>query len=180
MNSSQTRQQRIIRLLRSLTADPIGVCRALPGEISQQRGDARQDEVDEAWDEHLHGLLGAPWPCSQGQRLGELLADAAALLAARGVGLGRGTYGYYSDADSLLCRAVWCTVLHTQPEVVVETGVAHGVTSRVVLEALNSNDRGHLWSIDLPHPFNHRLHSQIGLAVTDRMSCPVVVRGRFK
>src|SRR5579859_4534321 len=98
-NSSQTRQQRIIRLLRSLATDPIGVCRALPGEIRQRHGTARNDEVDEAWLEHLHDLLGAPWPCSQGQRFGQLLADAAALLNSRGIGFGRGTYGYYSDAD---------------------------------------------------------------------------------
>ena len=33
---------------------------------------------------------------------------------------------------------------------VVETGVAHGVTSRFILEALERNGRGFLWSIDLP------------------------------
>lgn len=49
--------------------------------------------------------------------------------------------------------------LHTRPEVVIETGVAHGVSTRIVLEALTQNDLGHLWSIDLLHPFNHRLHA---------------------
>jgi hypothetical protein len=62
---------------------------------------------------------------------------------------------------------VWCAVMHAQPGVVIETGVAHGVTSRIVLEALRQNDRGHLWSIDLPHPLNHQLHTQTGAAVTD-------------
>ena len=57
--------------------------------------------------------------------------------------------------------------VHTQPEVVIETGVAHGVTSRILLEALNQNDFGHLWSIDLPFPFDHRLHAETGVAVTD-------------
>jgi hypothetical protein len=55
--------------------------------------------------------------------------------------------------------------LHQRPSVVVETGVARGVTSRIVLEALNRNDRGHLWSIDLPHPFEKDLHAQTGAAV---------------
>jgi cephalosporin hydroxylase len=50
---------------------------------------------------------------------------------------------------------------------VIETGVAHGISSRIVLEALARNDNGHLWSIDLPHPFNHKLHGQTGVAVTD-------------
>ena len=32
---------------------------------------------------------------------------------------------------------------------------------------MNQNDRGHLWSVDLPYPFDHRLHVQTGAAVTD-------------
>src|SRR5262249_13671972 len=72
-----------------------------------------------------------------------------------------------------LARAVWCTVLHKQPAVVLETGVARGVTSRIVLEALARNDQGHLWSIDLPHPFEKGLHVQTGAAV------PVAYRERW-
>jgi Methyltransferase domain len=48
----------------------------------------------------------------------------------------------------------------------VETGVAHGLTSRFILEALNG--RGHLWSIDLPPPASPELHKEIGVAVGDR------------
>ena len=44
----------------------------------------------------------------------------------------------------------------------IETGVAHGITSRVVLEALGQNHFGHLWSIDLPFPFDDRLHAETG------------------
>lgn len=32
-------------------------------------------EVDEAWDEDLHSLLGADWPCPQRQHLDELVAE---------------------------------------------------------------------------------------------------------
>ena len=123
--------------------------------------------MDEAWDEHLHKLLGAPWPCPKDQRLDEVMADIGAMLEARGWGFGRDTYGWYADGDSSLCRAVWCVALHTRPEVVIETGVAHGVTSRIVLEALAQNHLGHLWSIDLPFPFDHRLHGETGIVVTD-------------
>ena len=49
----------------------------------------------------------------------------------------------------------------------IETGVAHGVTSQIVLGALRQNDLGHLWSIDLPFPFDHRLHGETGIVVTD-------------
>jgi cephalosporin hydroxylase len=52
-------------------------------------------------------------------------------------------------------------VLHSRPDVVIETGVAHGVTSRIVQEALNRNGSGHLWSVDLPFPFDHQPRGQI-------------------
>jgi Methyltransferase domain len=163
----QTRQQKIMRLLRTFASDPVGVSQALPGLMQQRHGTDQNYEIDEAWDEHLHGLLGAPWPCPEGPRIDELVAGIGTLLAAQGLGFGRYTYGVFSDADSSLCRASWCTVLHTRPDAVIETGVAHGVTSRIVLEAMNQNDHGHLWSVDLPYPFDHDLHVQTGAAVTD-------------
>jgi hypothetical protein len=169
----RSRPEKIGRLLSTLAADPVAVSRALPGEIRQwyrwHHGGKKYPElqVDEAWDEHLHSLLDATWPCPEGQRFDEIMADIGALLTARGLGSGRSTYAYYSDAESALCHAVWCTTLHTRPEVVVETGVAHGVTTRIALEALLQNDLGHLWSIDLPFPFDRRLHTETAVAVTD-------------
>ncbi len=47
-----------------------------------------------------------------------------------------------------------------------ETGVARGVTSRVILEAMSLNGTGHLWSIDLPHPFRPELHKETAAAVS--------------
>ncbi len=156
----------MLHLLRAFAVNPVRVSRALPGEVRQRYGRWKPYEVDEAWDEHLHGLLGAAWPCPQRERLDDLLSEISVLLAARGVRYGRQSYGCYSDADSSLCRATWCVVVHSRPDVVIETGVAHGVTSRIVLEALKQNDIGHLWSIDLPHPLDPRLHTQTGTAVT--------------
>jgi Methyltransferase domain len=123
--------------------------------------------LDEAWDQHLHDLLGATWPCPDRGRMDAHMTEVTARLAALGLKFGRGSYGMYSDADRSLCRAAWCVVVHLRPQVVVETGVARGVTSRVVLGALESNDQGHLWSIDLPHPFNRELHAETGAAVDD-------------
>ena len=59
-----TRLQKIVRLARTFAADPVVVSRALPGEIRQwyqwhRRGKDPEFEADEAWDEHLHNLLGA-------------------------------------------------------------------------------------------------------------------------
>ena len=169
---SGTRLQKVMRLARTFAADPAVVSRALPGEIRQwyqwhTRGKTLRFTVDDAWNEHLHKLLCAAWPCPEYQRFDAVMADVGALLAARGWGFGRDTYAWYADGDSSLCRAAWCVVLHARPEVVIETGVAHGVTSRVVLEALSRNDFGHLWSIDLPFPFDHRLHGETGVVVPD-------------
>jgi cephalosporin hydroxylase len=155
-------------ILREFTAHPVRVIRALPNEWRQRRGKSpwREADFDDDWYEHLHGLIGAPWPCPEAQRAQDLLAEIGDLLAAKELGTGRHTYGWYSDADIELCSAIWCTTRHIVPDVVIETGVAHGISSRVVLEALAQNDRGNLWSIDLPHPLNHQLHDQTGAAVT--------------
>jgi predicted O-methyltransferase YrrM len=48
---------------------------------------------------------------------------------------------------------------------VVETGVARGFSSRFILEALERNGAGHLWSIDRPPLTKPDLHQQIGAAV---------------
>jgi hypothetical protein len=157
--------------LREFPAHPVRVAKALPDEWRQRRGKDpySESDFDDDWYEHLHGLLGAPWPCQEAEQVNALLVDIGALLAAKGLGTGRHTYGWYSDADIELCNAAWCSVRHAQPSVVVETGVAHGISSRVVLEALikNDNDNAHLWSIDLPHPLNNKLHDQTGAAVID-------------
>jgi Methyltransferase domain len=156
-------------VVRTFPAHPVRVLKALPDEWRQRMGRASVTaaDFDDDWQEHLHGLLGAPWPCPEVPRLHDLLKDISALLTEKGLGTGLHTYGWYSDADIDLCTGIWCAVRHRRPEVVMETGVAHGVSSRVMLEALNLNDRGHLWSIDLPNPVNLQVHGQEGVAVTD-------------
>jgi len=149
--------------------NPLVVIRSLPGEIRQRAGREQYGaaEIDESWEEHLHMLLGAPWPCPDLAQLTKIMADIGALLAARGLAEGRYTYAWYSDAEGALCRAAWCTAMHGRPDAVVETGVAHGVTTRIILEALRRSGRGRLWSVDLPFPFDHRLHSETAIAVTE-------------
>jgi hypothetical protein len=154
---------------RAFPAHPVQVVKALPDEWRQRMGHASctESDFDDDWQEHLHGLLGAPWPCPELKRFNDLFEEIAALLTEKGLGTGRHTYGWYSDMDPELCSAIWCAVRHAQPESVVETGVAHGVSSRVALEGLNLNDRGHLWSIDIANPINLSVHGTTGVAVTD-------------
>ncbi|GAA5020534.1 class I SAM-dependent methyltransferase [Kitasatospora paranensis] len=159
---------RLWRFGRALATDPVETLLYLPEEWSQHRDHPVAYDVDTAWEEHLHGLLGAPWPCPEAPRAAELWGTVVQELHECGLAFGRHTYGGYSDADESLARAVRCVVLHRQAVVVVETGVARGVTSRFVLEALEQNGRGHLWSIDLPHPFRPGLHPETGAAVPAR------------
>lgn len=84
-----------------------------------------------------------------------------------GVEPGRGAFAGWADGEPGLARAAWCVVRHLRPSTVVETGVARGVTSRVVLEALEANGDRQLWSVDLPPASAPRLHTQIGMVVSE-------------
>jgi hypothetical protein len=54
-------------------------------------------------------------------------------------------FNYPRDFENRCFWPLWEQVL-----ALVETGVAHGITSRFVLEALQRNGGGRLWSIDVP------------------------------
>jgi cephalosporin hydroxylase len=80
------------------------------------------------------------------------------------VRVGPASFNGFNDGDAALVRAIWCLVCHLSPSQIVETGVAHGFTSRFILEALEQNGAGHLSSIDLP-PLDSTMQRQIGMAV---------------
>ncbi len=160
-----TKGSKLVRFLKAALAAPIETTLYIPEHFSVRHEYHASYEADPDWEARLHRWLGAPWPCPERMKLDVLWRDIASELQAQGLRFGRQTYGEYSDAEISLARAVWCTVLHQHPSVVVETGVARGVTSRIVLEALNRNERGHLWSIDLPHPLEKDLRAETGAAV---------------
>ena len=129
----------------------LGVALTRPVEAWDRLRNMRQRAVDDEvahyepiveWRLHLHRALGAAWPCSCNESL-KLVTSA---LADEIPGLGVG-----HDADEALAEAVWIISAHLKPSKVVETGVARGITSRIILESL---DQGHLWSIDLPPLFD--------------------------
>jgi hypothetical protein len=126
-------------------------------------------EVDEDWEERLHDALGVPWPCADTNSFWELWPQIMQPFEEQGVSLGRGAFAGWGDAEPGLSRAAWCLVRHLRPSQVVETGVARGITTRVVLEALEANGDGHLSSIDLPPSREPSLHEQVGMAVPERL-----------
>ena len=121
-------------------------------------------KAKDGWEREIHELLGVAWPCSMTKEFWALWPQVIEEMQAKGIRVGPESFKGWNDGDAGLVRAIWCLTRHLHPLNVVETGVAHGVTSRFILEALERNGMGHLWSIDHP-PLEHVWHSQIGLAV---------------
>lgn len=124
--------------------------------------------ADPDWEPHVHERLGQPWPCEVAGEFESLWTEITGSLHSKGLSVGRGAYGGWDDGDQGLARVVWCLARHLPAKVVVETGVARGITSRVILEALEHNGGGRLCSIDLP-ALDPAFHSEIGAAVPDAM-----------
>jgi predicted O-methyltransferase YrrM len=83
------------------------------------------------------------------------------------------TFSQRWAADSLLARCCYLLCRLIQPSVVVETGVAYGVSSAFILRAFEVNGRGTLHSIDLP-PLRREAGRFWGIAVPERL------RGRWR
>lgn len=120
-------------------------------------------EAEPHWERRLHDLLGAPR--EDDPEFLALWRDVQAEMSVAGVRTGPEAFGPWNDGDPALVRAIWRLIRHLGARNVIETGVAHGVTSRIILEALARNGDGHLWSIDLPI---RSLKAEIGVAVGGR------------
>jgi hypothetical protein len=153
-----------------LAADPLQVLTNISDVYVAQREQRRPPcsyESDESWERRLHEYLGLAWPCHLTSEFWDIWPEVIKELEAKGIKAGPESFGSWNDGDAGLVRAIWCLVRHLKPNKIVETGVAHGVTSRVILEALKRNGAGYLWSIDLP-PIEKAWQKQVGAAVGDR------------
>ena len=121
----------------------------------------------------LHAALGVPWPCEAVAGFGPAWDGVVADLRRAGMRVGMATYGGWNDSDRTFAAAIWCVIAHLRPARVVETGVAHGLTTRLILDGLRRNGSGQLWSVDLP-AVDSALHAEIGIAV------PASLRPRWK
>jgi len=159
------------RALRALITDPAGLWDTLQDKIVEKREYARQQPqyaADPEWERHLHQALGVPMPCHATAEFAARWRLAVGAVRAKGIDVGPMSFHGYNDGDAALVRAVWCLVHHLRPAYVVETGVAHGFTSRFILEALNWNNDGELFSIDLP-PLDSEMKKLIGIAVDESL-----------
>lgn len=71
-------------------------------------------------------------------------------------------------ASPELCLISYCLCKLLKPEIVVETGTAKGVLASAILQALNENNRGTLFSLELP-PFGSKDFSYAGSAIPQEL-----------
>jgi predicted O-methyltransferase YrrM len=77
-------------------------------------------------------------------------------------------FGSFHNGSITLGRLCYAACRCLKPKRVVETGVAYGVTSAYILQAMADNDRGELDSIDLP-PLARNGENWVGHFVPDEI-----------
>jgi Methyltransferase domain len=125
-------------------------------------------KVQHDWEYQLHRRLELPDIEVVTKEFWSLWAKVVNELDTKGIRAGPASFKGWNDGDAGFVRAIWCLVCRLQPKNVVETGVGHGVTSRFILEALEKNGGGRLWSIDRP-PMEREWQQQVGVAVDNRL-----------
>jgi hypothetical protein len=154
----------------SVAADPAEAWVRLRERFAEAReGHAPPDlyRAEDHWEDRLHSMLDRSSLAAATSEFWALWPKVIAELDAKGVRAGPASFKGWNDGDAAFVRAIWCLTRHLRPRNVVETGVAHGVTSRFILEALERNRDGHLWSIDRP-PMEREWQEQTGIAVVSR------------
>jgi hypothetical protein len=163
-NMFQSAIRHPVSVLREIMQDPLDALAALQEQFVSryEPENTVRYQADPDWETGLQQLLGIDanfaeefWP--RWERVIRSLQE-------RGLKVGPHSFYGWNDGDAGFVRAIWCLVRHLRPDIVVETGVAHGVTSCLILEALALNGAGNLWSIDLP-PYNPHTRKEIGIAV---------------
>jgi hypothetical protein len=166
------------RVLNALASDPLEAWANFYDHVLTDRDIRRKRafegipadlyRCDSDWEQRLHSMLGKPWPCEATSEFWAVFPEVVKELEAKGIRVGPDNFNGNNDGDAGLVRAIWCLVRHLRPRNVVETGVAHGMTSRLILEAFERNGEGHLWSIDRP-PAQQALQKETGIAVGGRL-----------
>jgi hypothetical protein len=157
------------RTIAALRADPLEVWTRVATEIGEwpeRRRPVLPYIATPDWAARLDICLGLTAPSTFAADAPPIWNDILARMAGQGITAGPMSYLGNNDGDLGLTRAIWRLVRGLNATRVVETGVAHAVTSRFILEALARNEGlGHLWSIDLPPMLHPELHKEIGVAV---------------
>jgi hypothetical protein len=128
--------------------------------------------LDADWLMHLHEAMGWKWPCEAAVEAARIRQEVSDLFSSLRL---PETYDDWCDGGEAFTSAAYCLTVHLRPEIVVETGIARGVTSRLILEALARSGSGRLYSVDLP-ALNSSYHPQIAIAVPESMRAGWTIR----
>jgi len=161
----ETLRRHPLLVLNEAARDPLDMLAALQDKLCSRIEPANTVGyvVNSDWEDALHRRLGmsSEWVVEGFWPLWSIVVDT---LRAQGMVVGPFSFHGWNDGDAGFVRAIWCLIRHLRPVNVVETGVAHGMTSRFILEALETLGVGKLWSIDLP-PLNPMTRREVGVAV---------------
>jgi hypothetical protein len=163
--------RRPMATLTAIAGDPLGSWERFYEQLAASRESFTPPDAytpDRDWEPQLHKHIGVASPpefASEFWRVWEAFVEE---MKAKGVRIGPESFKGWNDGDVALVRAIWCLARRLKPHKVVETGVAHGVTSRIILQALERNESGRLWSIDRP-PMEPVWRREIGVAVEGKL-----------
>jgi hypothetical protein len=163
--------RRPVSTLASIASDPIEAWVRFSEQFAASKESPPSPElyvIEQDWESLLRRLLRLSNVRETTEEFWYLWAQVLKELEAKGIRAGPSGFKGWNDGDAGFVRAIWLLIRHLQPARVVETGVAHGVTSRFILEGLEKNGKGHLWSIDRP-PMEREWQEQIGIAVNQRL-----------
>jgi predicted O-methyltransferase YrrM len=154
-----------ILVLKQAARDPLDALAALVDNVYSriEPANAIGYIADPDWESALQRRLGMSSE-SEGEGFWPLWSTVVDTLRAQGMVAGPCSFYGWNDGDAGFVRTIWCLIRRLRPVNVVETGVAHGMTSRFILEALETIGAGRLWSIDLP-PLNPMTRQEVGVAV---------------
>jgi len=154
------------RLAGAAVRDPIGLWDTFRDKLVQRREYAERPpytaQADADWQASLARLAGIE---DRSAEFAALWPGVVSEVRAKGIDVGPESYAGFNDGDTALVRAIWMLVRGLEPAQVVETGVAHGFTSRFILEAMARNGAGRLHSIDRP-PLDPATRAKVGIAVS--------------
>jgi predicted O-methyltransferase YrrM len=128
---------------------PAGVARA----VVRRRGSPRLGELaasSDVWATEaavfVSSVAGVGVPASVCSESAERVAE----LLGRSVEIGHSVYPAFYNSEALTLKALYQFVRVCQPAVVVETGVANGLSTEIILQALRRNtSKGVLHSVDI-------------------------------
>jgi cytoskeletal protein RodZ/predicted O-methyltransferase YrrM len=155
-----------------LLRDPVGAWWRIydrAGMYLDRRRPRHPYQPKQDWEARLQAWLGMDPDIDIAPDFRALWPEIVGLLEAGGFRTGPESFFSGNDGDPEFVRAIWHVTRTLRPKKIVETGVAHGVSTRFILEALKRNDSGQLWSIDLA-PTDPAIAAEIGVAA--RGCCP--------